>query len=550
MFQRKRNKPGPQPQSGQRLSRSRSGLVLAGMRSLVALLLVLWLRIAPPHPNLGGSATAILFIAYLIFALALLAVAWRSWWYEFQLARPAFVIDVATLLSGLFLTEAVTLDFFSPFITFFAFLMLNSATRWSWRSLLLIAVGLVFGFLLAGWLIDWDGLPLDTARFTRRFSALVLLSLMLVWFASGRQRASAARYDRVSGMAAHGPFGGALDYALAAYGADGGVLAWLNEGETRPHVYAAGTMAGAQQTASIDLAGVDQPFLFDKPRQRQIILKEQKHLIARRSAYPMGLITACDLAEGLSIPIESRTGRGQLVLCGIAGMNSDDLFSAPGVAREIAAALDEEETEALAREVTLSRLRSQIATDLHDSVVQTLAGARFRLQALRRGIHGQEDAERDIDMICAGIAGEQDHVRNIIDQLRRGQIQPGHRDLHQELLVVCAHLARQWMVEITVAQLREPIIAPAALNFELQQILREATANAVRHGKASMISVEPSAADGRLLLDIVDNGQGFATPQHPRSIAGRVAWLGGGLTVTSAPGQTRIAINLPMDPVS
>ena len=80
MFQRKRNKPGPQPQSGQRLSRSRSGLVLAGMRSLVALLLVLWLRIAPPHPNLGGSATAILFIAYLIFALALLAVAWRSWW--------------------------------------------------------------------------------------------------------------------------------------------------------------------------------------------------------------------------------------------------------------------------------------------------------------------------------------------------------------------------------------------------------------------------------------------------------------------------------------
>lgn len=542
MFPKKQRQSAPPPRL---LSRSRSGLVLAGMRILVALLLALWLWIAPAHPHLGGSSTAVLFIAYLGFALALLAVAWRSWWYDFQLARPAFVVDIATLLSGLFLTEAVTLDFFSPFITFFAFLMLTSAARWSMRSMLLIAGGLALGFLLAGWLIDWDGLPLDMARFSRRFVALALLLLMLLWFALGRQRAGAARYER---QVSQDPFIGALDYAMAVYGAGGGVLAWCGEGESRPRLYSAGTLAGATCDAPMDLAGTDDPLLFDKPRLRQILLQGGKHLSARRAGPMPGLIAHCALGQGLSIPITSRTGRGQMVLCDMAGLNPDDLFAAHGVAREIAAAMDEEEAEALGREVALSRLRSQIATDLHDSVIQTLAGTRFRLQALRGAMGGQGESARDIDLICSGIADEQDHMRDIIEQLRRGEIKPGQRDLHQELLVVCAHLARQWMVEITVAQLRRPIIVPAALHFEVQQILREAIANAVRHGKADTISIEPTAAAHRLLLAIVDNGLGFDANHPPRSIAERVARAGGDLTITSAPGQTRIMINLPLDP--
>jgi signal transduction histidine kinase len=79
-----------------------------------------------------------------------------------------------------------------------------------------------------------------------------------------------------------------------------------------------------------------------------------------------------------------------------------------------------------------------------------------------------------------------------------------------------------------------------------QQILREVTANAVRHGKATAIDLEATRVEGRIRLEMIDNGEGFAVPHQPRSIAGRVAWLGGDLTVTSVPGRTAIAVSLPM----
>ena len=115
------------------------------------------------------------------------------------------------------------------------------------------------------------------------------------------------------------------------------------------------------------------------------------------------------------------------------------------------------------------------------------------------------------------------------------------------------------LTAVRLGFLHKPFLVVAHEDVSVQRRaeigLREATANAVRHGKASAISVEPSTADHRLLLDIVDNGQGFkqqgfAAIHHPRSIAERVARAGGDLTITSAPGQTRLAINLPLENVS
>ncbi len=77
--------------------------------------------------------------------------------------------------------------------------------------------------------------------------------------------------------------------------------------------------------------------------------------------------------------------------------------------------------------------------------------------------------------------------------------------------------------------------------------MREGIANAVRHGQASRVGVELSAAMGGLQLQITDNGTGFPasdTPLSPRSIAERVAALGGTLAIASSPGDTRLNIEL------
>lgn len=534
------------------MTRSRSGLVLAVMRSLMAALFAVWLWLAPHHHAQGGPDTVWLFGAYLVFALAMLAVAAQSWWYDFRLARAAFAVDVATFLVGLYLTEAVTLDFFSSFMAFFAFLMLNSATRWNRRSILMIAAGLAACFLLAGLLVEWGEFHFDTTKFIRRFSTLALLSLMLGWFAFNRQNVPVSRYIRPE--LSQDPLAGVLDYAMAAYGAAGGAIAWVAQGETRPMIRTGGTMGEGVELAALDMPLLAGGMVFDAPRRRALGINDQDRVVAMAPAPMEGLIAGFAGMQGLSLPIAGRTGRGQLVLTGISGLNYDDLFAARGVVREVAAAMDEEETEAMAREVAMARLRTQIAADLHDSVVQTLAGAKFRLEALRHKLAQGTAVPDDIDLLCAGLAAEQGHVRAIIERLRQGQIQPGRRDLLQELTPLADQLSAQWLVAVSVSVSAEgegPIIVPTALNFEIQQILREATANAARHGQARHVRVELGVTGGALGVAIVDDGIGFAPEAlgaPPQSIAARVARLGGDLTIGSLHGQTRVLVTLPMEP--
>jgi signal transduction histidine kinase len=482
----------------------------------------------------------------------MLAIAHRSWWLEFRLARPSFIIDVSTFLAGLYFTEAVTLDFFSSFMAFFTFLMLTSATRWNRRGMLTIATGLAICFLLAGVLVGWSGMHIDLLRFERRFSYLVVLSLMLSWFAFNRSVFQVPRYIRPAPYSRTSPLGDALDYAVTAYGASGGAIAWLGEGESRPRLHATGALRDAApiSSASLGQSGTRYPMLFDGRRGRTLSLDDANRLFAQRHVPFDGLIQELAAPEGLSIPIQSRTGKGQLILADIRGLCSDDLFIAQGISREIAAAIDDEETGALAREVAMSRLRSQIATDLHDSVVQTLAGTKFRLEALRGQIGRGLDAAAEIDSLCAGISGEQDHVRSMIDQLRRGEVLPGSRDLRQEIMAIADQQARQWLVTVEIDEAGAPIILPTSTIFEVQQIIREAIANAARHGRARTVSIMLGLQSKTTLsLGIIDDGAGFpigAGPMQPRSIAKRVAVLGGTITVASEPGQTRIDIGLPI----
>ncbi|PTR13101.1 MULTISPECIES: histidine kinase [unclassified Novosphingobium] len=536
--------------------RSRSGLFLAAIRALIACLFTLWLWIAPPHAVLGGTQPAFLFEGYLVFALVMLAIAWRSWWFEFRLGGVAFFIDALTMLIGLAATEAVTFDFFSAFMTFYAFLTLTSLARWSRRNAMLAAVGLALCFLVAGLAVDWAGVPIDTTKFLRRLSTLGVLSLLLAWFVQGRQRPALPRLDPADSLPGDAGDDAVLPAQVLAYAmglcqAQGGLLAWAATAEPHPRVHAAGSAA---RPAAIPPLPPPQatPMLFDRTRGRALCLTASGRLVARSHPEWPALVMAGPEDEGLSIPLSGRTGRGQLVLYGMPGLNADDLFLAQALAREVAAALDDEEARALAREVAMARLRGQIATDLHDSVVQTLAGARFRLEALRldQGENPATPASHAIAEICESVAGEQDHVRAIIAQLRHGQILPGQRDIHAEIAALARQLARHWHVAISPTPAPAPLPVSTALVYECQHLVREGVANAVRHGQARSITIDLAERDGALCLAIGDDGQGFAgPPPHalPASLATRAAALGGSFALETRAGHTCLLFTLPLD---
>jgi signal transduction histidine kinase len=82
-------------------------------------------------------------------------------------------------------------------------------------------------------------------------------------------------------------------------------------------------------------------------------------------------------------------------------------------------------------------------------------------------------------------------------------------------------------------------------------LLREAVANAVRHGGADRVDVGLSVARGQVELSVADNGSGFAASDgvaelEPWSLKERVERAHGSLRLDSAPGSTNVRISLPL----
>jgi two-component system, NarL family, sensor kinase len=202
-----------------------------------------------------------------------------------------------------------------------------------------------------------------------------------------------------------------------------------------------------------------------------------------------------------------------------------------------------------------SQERRRIAADLHDGVVQDLAGVAFGLAPLA--------AEADRRGEGAGAEA----LRDATATLRQGV-----RDLRTLLVEIYPPNLEAAGLEVALSDLLSPLAAagiatalhvdeassPGGANDALvYRVAREALRNAQAHGAPSSVRVEvsrPAAATTRLV--VVDDGRGFAASDRERSAkAGHLgltlleslaAQVGGTLTVRSQPGEgTTVELEVP-----
>ena len=348
--------------------------------------------------------------------------------------------------------------------------------------------------------------------------------------------------------------------------------------------------------------------LFDSTRQRALAFATSGRRIALRLERPPTLAAHLGIATGISVPITSDAGGGRLLLWDLADPGFDRLTLASQAAGEIGRAFEREERARLAQVVAVngavSGVREAIARDLHDSAAQFLAGTMFRLEALRRRMVGEPDSGTvpgpvsgpapgtvpgpvpgkvpgpvpgkapdkapgvdpgaEILTIKNAMRLEQAQLRHLIGQLRRGETADRQTDMGQELTALLGELGAHWGVATTLDCGPEPVWAPitvpVTLGHEVRQLVREGVANAARHGGGDAVRVELASAGAWLWLTIDDNGRGFPPEAverggditlRPRSIAGRVAALGGSLAIESVkPHGARLSIKLPLRPVA
>lgn len=201
------------------------------------------------------------------------------------------------------------------------------------------------------------------------------------------------------------------------------------------------------------------------------------------------------------------------------------------------------------------RERTLIASDLHDGVVQGLAGASYTLTdtANRTREAGQPE-------VADTLADTARSLRQWVRELRSLIVTVTPPALHTEGLqatltdLVATLEARQIDVMLDV-QVSDALTETG--ESMVYRVAQEAIRNVVRHANASKVELIVVEQDRWLQLRLSDNGQGF----DPTSVSARqrgsvgltllaalVHQRGGDLRVTSAAGQgTTLTLRLPID---
>jgi len=546
--------------------RQRSGRVVSVGRLALAAIFLLALLLGDEVPRGDGlnafSVTAI----YICWSAFLVGATWRDWWLDFSLAAPAHVVDIFVFGAIVFLTEGYT----SPFYAFSVFLILAATIRWSWRQTGVTAAAAVAVFLLAGLLASMSAhLPLEPDRVLWRATYLVVLSLLLIWFGITQQRDGPVPQPEEYGEDAspHPPAGEALSYALACIPADVAILVWWDPEEPWVHVWETdGGGLSRERLGPEELPGALEstqdhaPILFDLKRNRSLVRPERGR--ASTGGLPPLLLAnrvrQRGYSQGLAVNIRSAYFAGELILAGRDGLGVDHLDQASEVSAQIAGLFDRYSVLNVSAQKAVDQAKATLARDLHDGVVQVLSGISFRLEALRSWCAAGRSPEDEISGIQRAIAAEQLNVRRFIAHLQYGRGSSRLIDLNASLRELIDQLCSHWKIDCELVAEDSSIMVPAWMEHSIKQLIREATANAVRHGQAKTVECKVARSDGELQLNISDDGTGFALKgnfdEHelrekgltPWSIYERTKSLGGTVSLFSQPVGTHLQVSLPL----
>ena len=540
--------------SARNLFRYQTGRVIALGRTLFAVLFLTAIWFDFTQPARVGTLAYTLLAFYVLFALAVTALTWRNWWLDARLAWPALLVDVAMFMVIVFSTDGYT----SPFYLLFTLPLLTAAIRWTWRETAVVALLLIALYIAAGLLVEESG-SFEMQRFFIRSGHLLILSMLLIWFGyhSGSRRSGAEPIE-LGPADAHRPprLAVALEAAAAQVGARDG---WLLLRETAQDPLVGLRMKGSRfqpvtfAPSAIHLARARGCWLFDLPRDRSLgrsgggwsEFGSADALFDRQSA------SAAGLSEGLVTTVIGGRSSGVLILCEVPDLSGDHIAFGRDLGREVGAFLDR---EALVEAVSAgagTRERLSLARDVHDSLVQFLAGAAFRVEAMARAARRGQPLGDDLAELKRLIVEEQGDMREFVSALRRDEA-VGYDEVVDELTSLAAKLSKQWSLDCRVSARPADGTIPLRVHLDVRQLLREAVANAARHGSAGTVDVGLALEAGRLDLTVVDNGAGFASTMngdgdHPWSLKERVDRAGGAMEIETGPGRTAIAIGLPLE---
>ncbi|CAM3122889.1 ATP-binding protein [Stackebrandtia soli] len=203
---------------------------------------------------------------------------------------------------------------------------------------------------------------------------------------------------------------------------------------------------------------------------------------------------------------------------------------------------------AQARESGVQDERQRLAGEIHDTLAQGLAGIITQLQAAERSANMRGETEEHVARALRLARSSLTEARRSVQALAPQELGRAH------LPDALRTLTERWSedqgisTQVEVTGTREPL--SPAIEVSLFRVAQESLTNVAKHAEASRVGVTLSYTGTEVLLDVRDDGRGFAreagTGFGLTSMRQRIRGVGGHIEVQSAPGEgTSVSARVP-----
>ena len=492
----------------------------------------------------------ILAAIYLYLAASRLVVLASSWWLNFRFRLVGLAIDCAFYLLHMYLVEPMHTGSFSMTVAMLSFLIVSVGITWGWRHALALAI--IANLLCLAMIVQMAAMDMPMAPLLRRQAYQLLISAFLVWTMTFAQLHRLVAVRLPPDLTTSQTFQQMLDVTLSQSGSSSAAIVWLPLDDTTFQATAfqrrsgfAFDPSGYTGEFAISLPG---PAMFDAKLRRAVMLNPAGRLKTTNLGFEeREFAQRSGIDSGVFIPLSGASGSGWLVYDRPSFAGVEHLRLALEIGTGIADAFDNQSILRSAERRAAEQQRTALARDMHDSLSQSFAGARFWLKSLLTRIPKKDPIHTEINQMADLFQTEQAQVQRMIESLRGEQPHLSVGGLDRRIELIRQQLSQIWSMDIATSIALSQHAVPDWALSEVPLMVREALANAARHGRASKASIDLEVRDDAISLVVEDNGTGMASAKiKPASLTQRAELRGGTLDLSSKPGSTRVEITLPV----
>jgi signal transduction histidine kinase len=198
--------------------------------------------------------------------------------------------------------------------------------------------------------------------------------------------------------------------------------------------------------------------------------------------------------------------------------------------------------------------RARVSRDIHDTLLQSLTAVGLELEVVARMVGSSHPAATDAVRDCQHRVAECiRETRQSVWALRSPSLE--RHGFEQALREVAANAAPGGSPRVNVDVRGEALMFSRQAQEELLRIARESIANAVRHGRPRLVTVDLQYERQSVTLRITDDGCGFIPADVPpngehcglQNMRERSAALNGTFRLVSSPGAgTVVEATIPL----